>query len=144
MLVVLDSMGYDAANVSGFLAPDSRGKLGDMLRMALVDEAHSYENEGIRMVCRGETASRPETPANLTILLQPAPTTHFEHNVLTLAPVKAGQIGVARLCTKKTPYELEASTLFDLPRQAQPDPTIAGMVDFVLSEAKYAQKKQQN
>jgi hypothetical protein len=33
--------------------------------------------------------------------------------------------------------------IFDLPRQTQPDPTIAGMVDFVISEAKYTQKKQQ-
>lgn len=144
-LVVLDSMGYAAANVSDFLASDAREKLGDMMRIALVDDRHPAEIEDIIYTVdqrRGGKRTAP-TPYRISIMLHPSNTTNFEHNTLTLAPVEAGQIGVARLCTKKTPYELEEHTVFDLPRQAQPDPTIAGMVDFVLSEAKYAQKRRQ-
>lgn len=154
-LVVLDGMGYDAANVSGFLANDAREKLGDMLRLALVDEAHEWMHEGIvvtstpsengeNTIPASQNVKGAEDEVRLTVLLQPAAATHFEHNVLTLAPVEAGQIGVARLCTKKYPYELEEHTIFDLPRRTQPDPTIAGIVDFVISEAKYTQKRRQS
>jgi hypothetical protein len=174
MLVVLDSMGYDAANVSGFLASDARGKLGDLLHVALVDDAYPHEIDDIVITTeqrRGGARSAPtqvklsksRTPhegvglsplperralpnrdsQNLTIVLQPSDSTRLEHRILHLARVEPGQVGIARMCTRKTPYELEEHTIFDLPRQAQPDPTIAGMVDFVIREAKYTQKKRQ-
>src|SRR5688572_28849719 len=38
MLVTLDAMGYDAANVSGQLSPEERAKLADTAQMELVDE----------------------------------------------------------------------------------------------------------
>jgi hypothetical protein len=143
-LVALDSMGYDAANVTGFLAPDGRSKLGDMVRMALVDDEHPAQIGDVTVQCRSGSATRPYEAANVTILIDSADNTSFEDNRLSLAHVNAGQVGVGRLCTKKTPYELEEHTIFDLPRQTQPDPTIAGVVDFVISEAKYTQKRRQS
>ena len=140
MLVALESMGYDAANVTGFLAPDGRAKLGDMVRLALVDDEHPAQVGDVEITHRGVARYAPTTAA-LTILLEPAAATTFEGNILSLVHVNVGQVGVARLCTKKVPFELEEQAIFDLPRQTQPDPTIAGVVDFVTSEARYAQKR---
>jgi hypothetical protein len=144
-LVVLDSMGYDAANVTGFFAPESREKMGDMLRIALVDDEHRYETDDLVIAIehrRGVPLNVP-TQNRITVILDSSDITRFEHNILSLAGIEGGQIGVARICTKKIPYELEEHTIFDLPRQMQPDPTIAGIVDFVISEARHTQKRQQ-
>jgi hypothetical protein len=39
-------------------------------------------------------------------------------------------------------WALTAHEIHDLPRRTLPDPTIAASVDFVVSEARYAQKRQ--
>ena len=142
-LVVLDSMGYDAANVSGFLAPEGRAKLDGMVRVALVDEQHPFDDDWLHLRTAQDKSRRraASTERDITILMSPAKATTYADNVLSLAPVTAGQIGVARVCLKKIPYELEETLVFDLPRRSPPDPTIAGIVDFVTSEARFVQKK---
>lgn len=152
-LLALDGMGYDAANVQGILNDEGRTKLSDMVRLMLVDDAHPWTREDVALTTDADFAAAallspsssspsPSLTSALTVQLMPAAATHLEGNTLTLASVSAGQVGVARVCMKRTPYELEEHTIFDLPRQTQPDPTIAGIVDFVLSEARYFQKKQ--
>lgn len=132
VLVALDGMGYDAANVSAFATPDLREKLGANVRLALVDEAHDWTWEGVRVAL---TAGGEGT----TISLAPAATTHIEGNTLHLQEVKAGQVGMAQIAPR--PLLLLQQDVFDLPTMAQPDPTIAGIVDFILSEARYTQKR---
>lgn len=141
-LVVLDSMGYDAANVTGFLTSEGRAKLDGMVRMALVDKTHPYYHDGLHIITE-QAADVPSTPdgSGMVVLLQPANATTYADSRLSLARVNAGQIGVARICTKKIPHELEETLVFDLPKRILPDPTIAGIVDFVTGEAQYVQKK---
>jgi hypothetical protein len=51
--------------------------------------------------------------------------------------VDGDQVGRVRLRAGA----LEGAEVFDLPDSTEPDPTIAGVVDFVLSEARHAQKR---
>ncbi len=142
-LVVLDSMGYDAASVTGFLTPDGRAKLNGMVRMALVDEAHPTRRDWIQLLSAPGQVGSPTLLAahEIAILLQPTAATTFADHRLSLASVAAGQIGAARICLKKLPYELEETMVFDLPKRTPPDPTIAGIVDLVTGEARHVQKK---
>lgn len=142
-LVVLDSMGYDAANVTGFLTPEGRAKLDGTVRVALVDDKHPFQQDWMHIVTAQEKSGtrRAAKDEGMMILLQPAKATNYVGNRLSLARVNAGQVGIARICMKKTPFELEETLVFDLPRRSPPDPTIAGIVDFVTSEARYVQKK---
>jgi hypothetical protein len=164
VLVALDGMGYDAANVSGFTAPDLREKLGDNVRLAFVDEAHSWIWEGVKLALtpqpplpRGEGEQNPASVSKplvladsvrterglggegFTISLTPADTTHIEGSTLYLQRVRAGQVGMAQIAPR--PLLLLGQDVFDLPTMTQPDPTIAGIVDFILSEARYTQKR---
>lgn len=169
-LTVLDAMGYHAANVSGVLTPDSREKLVEQVSIGLVDAAHPYEAQGIEFVVsapphlpapspiRGEgkkaTASQSASPlalggasgfrgeghsgdtTHLIVVLTPDETTRLEGGTLYLSPVEHGQVGSVRI----DGGVLQAH-IHTLPKETPPDPTIAGVVDFVLSEARYAQKK---
>jgi hypothetical protein len=132
MLIALDGMGYHAANVEGQLTPALRAKMGELTQMALVDAAHPYAHSAAVQVTVNETpASAP-----LTVRLDPAAETTFDGRALRLGRVGQGEIGRARL----RGGALEAD-VHGLPRAAAPDPTIAGIVDFILSEARYTQKR---
>jgi len=122
-LIVLDAMGYDAANVSSFLADGEREKLSGTVRLALVDSAHPWQTDGLQ------------------ILLQPAPETRLDNGVLSLASVQAGQIGVAHLTPAGHSYRLAAQAVFDLSPATPPDATISATVEFVVSEARFYQRK---
>lgn len=84
-------------------------------------------------------------------------------NIVYLPPINAGQVGRVRLQLpdvqsftrfyKNQPAgelppewlpKILSNEVFDLPPATPPDPTIAGMVEFILSEARYAQKKASN
>jgi len=166
-LVALDGMGYDAANVSGLAAPDLREKLGENVRLALVDEEHDWTWEGVRVAVSAPYPPEALTPTPLpegegltaisqaflplplrergsegegvTILLTPADATYIDADGLHLRRVQSGQIGMAQIAPR--PLILLGQDVFDLPAAAQPDPTIAGIVDFILSEARYTQKR---
>jgi hypothetical protein len=109
--------------------------MGDQTQMALVDAEHPYDHSAaVRVVC-GPPGS--ETAAALIVRLDPAAETAFDGRVLRLAGVDGDQIGRVRLRAGA----LEGAEVFDLPDSTEPDPTIAGVVDFVLSEARHAQKR---
>ncbi len=133
MLVALDGMGYHAANVTDMLTQAARAKMGDLTQMALVDAEHPYAYSESVQVISGETA----TSAALIVRLDPAPETILSGDVLQLGTVVHGQVGRARL----RGGELEAAEVLDLPPATEPDPTIAGVVDFIVSEARYTQKR---
>jgi hypothetical protein len=131
MLVALDGMGYHAANVEGQLTPALRARMGDLTQMALVDAAHPCTHAAVEMTVNATAASAP-----LTVRLDPAPETTLDGRTLRLGLVKHGEVGRARL----RGAALEGDTQ-PLPGAAEPDPTIAGIVDFILSEARYTQKR---
>nr|MCU0511858.1 hypothetical protein [Anaerolineae bacterium] len=85
--VVLDGMGYHAANVSGMSA-DSRHKLAAVVNMALVDERHAwrYDVPPVRdeevLVC-----AVPVPALRLCIVLTPAETARLAERTLFLPAV---------------------------------------------------------
>ncbi|MCC6801567.1 MAG: hypothetical protein IT319_01685 [Anaerolineae bacterium] len=166
-LVVLDGMGFDAARVDN--AAVIRAQMGDAVRLALVDGENPHRIEDVVVITHPSTPSpfsytggekgnapRPVHAGEgqgdqrlhgvrgnvLQINLTPAETTHLDGDRLYLAGLAGSeQVGVAQLTRIIDRWALVTHEIHDLPRRALPDPTIAASVDFVLSEARYAQKR---
>lgn len=136
-LFALDGMGYHAANVSGILTPELRHKMRDVTQMALVDAGHSFAFSAAVQVTAAEIAG--DSTAACHISLQPAPETAWDGRLLRLAAIDGGQVGRVHL----RDGALDRAEVLDLPASAAPDPTIAGMIDFILGEARYTQKRNQ-
>jgi hypothetical protein len=62
--------------------------------------------------------------------------------MLHLAEVQGGQVGVVHLSLSNTQPRINSHTFFDLPPDTLPDATIAGTVEFILSEAQLYQRSQ--
>ena len=80
-LIVLDGMGYHAANVEGALDADSRAKLAQQVTLALVDRHNHWRYHRVsgREVI---VALRPAAPdERLQILLEPAASTRLDGNI---------------------------------------------------------------
>jgi hypothetical protein len=136
-LLVLDAMGYQAANVVGLLTEDARERLsGSVLTLALVDEGMEWQEEGI-IVTVGDALHRPDM---LQIKLLQASETRLQEGVLELGSVKGGQVGTAQIVLEDKP-RLITHEVLDVPAETLPDPTIAATVDFVLDEARYFQRR---
>lgn len=137
-LVLLDGMGYNAARVSE--APFLRAKMGDGVSMALVDEANPHIIEDVIIATSHKVAAAPYT---LQIVLSASETTRLDGNTLYLAGLNGSQqVGAARLAFIVGRWTLNGHEVHELPKRTLPDPTITGSVDFVISEARYAQKRQ--
>lgn len=134
-LLVLDAMGYSAANVADVLTPASRARLAEQVMLALVDDDHPHEADTIRFV------SHPpdEQDDKLTVVMTPAVNTRFDGHILTLSPVEKGQIGLAQLDGERITQAIQT-----LPENTRIDATIQGAVDFVMSEARFFEKKHGN
>lgn len=171
-LIALDAMGYQAANISGALTPESRIRLRDnLLGMALVDTDHDAQHEDLLFTTRRDgsqtlPASVPplyeveravsdlanvrgeehhNAAIRLSINLTPASTTHLTATTLHLADVHAGQIGMAQISFLTGSPTLNAKSIFDVPSDTAPDPTIAATIDFIRSEARfYSRSHSQN
>lgn len=141
-LLVLDAMGYQAANVTGFLTEAGRQKLAEnLLGMALVDETQAWETGGILVTAREESQS----PHEICIVLRTGDSTRLDHNWLSLADVQAGQVGVTQIGSAENgELAIQRHEILTVPPTTPPDPTIAATVDFVLSEARYYQKQRGN
>ena len=155
-------MGFDAARVDDAAA--IRAQIGDSVRLALVDEATPHRVEDVEILIddltplrfaqpplstawRGESSpGRTEgsrvSRGEVQISLAPADATHLDGDRLYLAGLSGSeQVGVAQLTRILDRWALVAHEIHDVPRRALPDPTIAASVEFVLSEARYAQKR---
>ena len=140
-LVVLDGMGYDAVNIAGALTEANRAKLAESAQIGLVDEARDWVHQP-QPHCRRIIATlRAFQAADLQVLLAPARATRLAGNRLTLARVGAGQVGAVALDLASEPALISAR-IHNMPPGTPPNPTIAGAVDFVLSEARLFQTQQ--
>ena len=134
VLIGLDAMGYAAANVTGLLTSEARVRLGDnLMGMALVDEEHPWQDDDLVVTARQD---EPSLPMLLQISLTATETTRLDGNRLRLASVQSGQVGIAHISRAGSNPVVRAAGIFDLPRTTPPDPTIAGTVDFIMSEAR--------
>ncbi len=135
-LVVLDGMGYHAARVEAAAA--LKAKMGDSIGMALVDAHQPHQLEDVAF-----SAAPAAGDHTLQVVLTAAETTRLEGDTLYLAGLSGSQqVGTVRLAQVVGRWVLTAHEIHDLPRRILPDPTIAASVDFVVSEARYAQKRQ--
>ena len=140
MLIALDGMGYTAANVQDTLTTESRVKLEEQVTLALVDDAHPYMYiSKIAIETQQGGFFMPSTQPDLSINLTPQEKTDLSDNRLVLAKLDGIQIGVA--VVSGSPYKLTHTSVHDLPKDTNPDPTIAGVVDFIISEARYFKKR---
>jgi len=140
-LVVLDGMGFDAARVEGAAA--KAAKMGDSIRMALVDAETPREIEDVLLTVNGNEGDEKTRSHSLSVVMTPSETTRLEGNTLFLAGLSGAQeVGAAQLAKVIGGWSLVTHEIHDLPRRALPDPTISAAVEFVISEAKYAQKRQ--
>ena len=96
-LIVLDGMGYHAANVEGTLEASSREKLAAQVTLALVDAQHPWRcslspDADAQIIAALEPV---DCPALLQIMLEPAESTCVQGNILRLQGVRQGQVGEA-------------------------------------------------
>ncbi len=141
MPIALDALGYTAMNVAS-LSASSRAKLVDQLTTALVDADHPHITDAVHF------ALHPVSDADgLQVLLAPADQTTLDPDLrrLALQAVNADQVGVVRVQINPESGlpELHSTEVRVLLPETPPDATIAGVVDFVVSEARYLQKRQQ-
>jgi hypothetical protein len=140
-LIVLDAMGYHAANVAGFLTAEGRAKLEGNVSLGLVDVAHTWQRDDIFITNGSRRGEPPVHPYNLHIALTPAISTRVEGNTLHLAGINRGQLGMAQVTVAGGQPKLLAQEVFDLSPTTLPDPTIAATVEFVVSEARQYQRR---
>lgn len=144
-LIVLDGMGYHAANVEGALDAENRAKLAGQVTLGLVDAAQDWSYQvppardpGIVVRLRPRHSNGA---ARLQIALAPAAETRIDGNALWLRAVDAGCIGEAVVDLRKGP-RLVSATAHTMPSDTPPNASIAGAVDFVEAEARYYQRQQ--
>jgi hypothetical protein len=136
MLMVLDAMGYAAVSAAD-LTPDARAKLADSAQMGLIDAAHRWESDGVIAA----TTRQPD-PGAFQIVLQPGDNLRLDGRIVYPRGLNAGQVGVAHFSFVLGQPYLIAESVFTMPPGTAPDATIAGMVDFVTSEARHYQRRQ--
>ena len=131
-LLALDAMGYHAANVEGQLEPAQRLLLAPQVTLGLVDAAHDWRWDS------GEARialSPRDNYGGLQISLRAGEQTELTGATLRLANVGKGQVGEARL-TRGEGLELLGAALHAMPSSTPPNPSIAGAVEFIESEAR--------
>ncbi len=139
-LIVLDGMGYHAANVEGALDADSRARLAQQVTLALVDRHNHwrYRRTSGREVI---VALQPAAPdERLQIALRPAASTRLDGKILRLQAVSRGQVGEAVVDLHGAP-QLVSATVHEMPPDTPPNPSIAGAVEFVEAEARLFARK---
>lgn len=142
-LIVLDGMGYHAANTEGTLDAGICDKLAEQVTMALVDERHDWRYllppTGDPEICL--TLRPTDHNASLQINLTPYQSTCLEGNTLRLQNVAAGQVGQVEVKLARRP-QITAARIHAMPADTPPNPSIAGAVDFVEGEARFFLKQQ--
>lgn len=134
-LLALDGMGYDAAVNDGFAGPHVRDKLGPNVNLAIIDADRPFVRGGVACT----VGDGLQTGAPFSIRLDPAPSSRLAGNALYLQTVSAGQVGEVRIEAGR----MAEAALHFVPPVLAPDPTIAGIIDFILAEARYTQKKRE-
>jgi hypothetical protein len=130
-LIVLDAMGYDAVNVANLLTPASYAKIKDQLVVALVDDTPQRVKNTI-------FATKPASLSddNIKICLTPADRTYWDAGWLHLGKIANDAVGIVQL-----DGDIIRHRVANIPLNTTPNPTISGVVDFVLAEAGLYRKK---
>lgn len=138
-LVALDGMGYDAARLDALVMHGAREKMGEFVQLALVDPVTPFVT-GDLCAFTDFYPEQQATAITLKIRLDADETTQVNGGLLTLMSVPGGTIGEVRLLHGEGGWHIEEQASF-ISSDALPDPTIAGVVDFITSEARYTQTR---
>jgi hypothetical protein len=141
-LVVLDGMGYHAANVEGYLQPEQRYQLQTAISTGMVDAEHNWRYHVPPVRDEGVVVAGQQTPAlRLCIVAALSAETRLQDGTLYLQQIAPFDVGVVSLDLQDTPqlteFQVEA-----MPSGVPPDATIAASVEFVEDEARFLRKKQ--
>ncbi|MAU10138.1 MAG: hypothetical protein CL607_09975 [Anaerolineaceae bacterium] len=140
-LIVLDGMGYHAANVEGVLAEGERYKLSGAISLGLVDARYSWRYNVPPVQDDDMVVSLQPTPAiGLNIVLASTPATTLQDRVLHLQSVQKRQLGIVTIDLKGEP-QLQSQSVLDMPPNLSPDATISAAVSFVEDEARYLENR---
>jgi hypothetical protein len=138
MLIALDGMGYQAANVEGQLDEPARDRMRDnLMELVLVDAAHPWVNDGLGFCTELPQTAEQNRP---WVLMTPAARTTISEGTLQLQRVTHAQVGMAQIQLEPSLILLD-HVIRDLPPTTPPDPTIAATIDFIRSEAQFRQRK---
>lgn len=136
VFVVLDGMGYHAANATALTAR-SRDKLTAQVTLGLVDSSRAWRANQAPFNDGGIIASLQPTPAHtLCIQMQPAAKTALNDHLLTLAPLEKGSVGVVEVALFPSPH-MTQTAVHSLPPDVRPDASISAAVEFVEDEARF-------
>lgn len=136
-LLVMDAMGYQAVNVSGFLTAAGRAKLAEnRMGMAPLAAGDVWEQDGVLITIEDQAVPQPH---QLHVVLSSAAQTVMTHHQLQLAEIEGGQVGIVQIDSAGDNGRLTITSaeVRTMPASTLPDPTITATVDFVLSEARY-------
>jgi len=137
-IIVLDGMGYHAANVSGFL--QERTKVTHIVSTGLVDESHLWRYDIPPVRDDGIIVSGVLSPAlTLCIIAVPAAETTLALGALHLQTIEKGQVGAVTVDLQA--MRLDAFEIHTMPAKIKPDATITAAVEFVEDEARYYQQQ---
>ena len=141
-LVVLDGMGYHAANVDNLLEAGSRQRLKNVISTAMIDANNLWRYDVPPERDEGIIVSLQPTPAmRLNIALAAADQTQLAGKTLHLQAVRKAQVGVVQVDLQRDDPRLALHEVFTLPSGLKPAPTISAAVELVEDEARFLQKR---
>lgn len=139
--LVLDAMGYHAANSAELLSDSERDRLQTMVTTGLVNQRHAWRF--FVPPFRDETiivASAPTPALRLCIVASPSETTRFELGMLFLASVPKAHVGIVTIDIDQS--SISQSRIVAMPNNSAPSATISASVELVEEEAQSASNRQ--
>lgn len=130
-LTIMDSMGYIAANTQQ-LSPVQREKLAQQTTMALIDSDHAHIHENLLFALQPTQGD-----GHLCITMHATDITQLSDYVLRLKTIQQGEVGVVDIENNLDEYRIVGLRTVELTPDIAPAATVAGVVDFVLGEAKF-------
>lgn len=139
MLIALDGLNYAAVNAEGLSESVRPYLTKSLIYMQAIDAAHAGTMDQVRFVTRLSPDDLP--PQYLTLVVAPHAEAKVTATVIEFPAIARYKVGRMRV-RMNTPVELVSLETFDVPDDTAPDATISGMVDFIESEARQYQKRQ--
>ncbi len=132
--IVLDAMGYDAVNTQGLLTSSSYTKLKTQVSMRLVHDAQPHIVNNVVLALSPVSSQGIWMPK---ICMSASDKTVIRDDWLYLTNIAGDEIGIVQIDGDNIHHQVEK-----IPANTIPDPTISGVVDLVLAEARlYGNKK---
>jgi hypothetical protein len=139
-LMVLDAMGYHAANASS-LEDEAREILKSNTSMGLVTARQAWRYHLPPIQDDDILVAGTEIPAlKLCIVASPSAENRLENRMLHLQTVNKGEVGMVKV--DMDAMSIQETAVFAMPSGLLPEATIAAAVELVEEEARFAQRRQ--